>query len=125
MFWHDPITVLKRQKLNYLGDHFGVGLGNGTVAHYTAENDFQVVSEEEFAQGRDVTIVRAIPADRRFAVEQRLRQIASNPRKYHATDWNCEVFANWLTGEKPESQQVSGWAIVAVLCGVAYLGGRT
>lgn len=112
---YNSIAVITRQKMNGLGEHWGVRLPDGSVAHYTAENDLQIVPYAGFAQGREVKTVREVPAERAHEVYQRLGQIYRNPRPYHLTDWNCESFANWLIGEQPVSQQVGGWAIFALV----------
>jgi NC domain. len=120
---HYSIAVIARQKLNGLGEHWGVRFPDGSVAHYTAEGDFQIVTHDGFAQGKAVKTVREVPIEREREVYQRLGQITRNPRRYHLTDWNCESFANWLTSEKPVSQQVGGWAIFA-LVGLAIAAAR-
>lgn len=120
----NEILVITRRKLNGLGDHWGVQLSDGRVAHYTAEHDFQVISIGEFAQERDVQIVRVVPRHLNSEVQARLWNIAQKPRPYHATDWNCEIFANWLTGESATSSQVSGWAVAAVATGLLWLGAQ-
>lgn len=112
---YNSIAVITRQKMNGLGEHWGVRLSNGWVAHYTADGDFQIVTYEGFAQGKAVKTVREVPVERTHEVYRRLDLITRNPRRYHLTDWNCEIFANWLTGEQPLSQQVGGWAIFALV----------
>lgn len=117
----NPIMVISRQKLNGLGEHWGVHFPDGRVVHYTAERDLCTISIEEFSQGRDVRIVRVVPSHVNNEVLQRLNQIGRTPRPYHATDWNCEIFANWLTGERPMSQQVTGWGILGLIVGAVFL----
>lgn len=117
----NPTMVISRQKLNGLGEHLGVQLPDGQVAHYTAERNLCITSIEEFAQNKDVKVVRVIPTHTNNEVFQRLDQIRYNPRPYHITDWNCEIFANWLTGEKPVSKQVAGWGLLGLIAGVAIL----
>lgn len=121
---NNSIAVITRQKMNGLGEHWGVRLPDGSVAHYTAENHFQIVPYAGFAQGRKVKTVREVPVERAHEVYRRLDQIYRNPRPYHLTDWNCESFANWLTGEQPVSQQVGGWAIFALAAGFAIVAAR-
>lgn len=126
MFWLTsyPIAVIARQKLNGLGEHWGVLFSNGSVAHYTAGGGFQVASHEIFARGKEVRKVRDVPLQRASVVQQRLDQISRNPRPYHATEWNCETFANWLTGEEAVSQQVGFWAIALLAAGFAVIAAR-
>ena len=108
------ILVIARPKLNGLGEHFGVSVDN-RVVHYTADRGFEQVSIEEFAQGRDVRIDRLVSPGLHGEVVRRLRQIAANPRPYHAMDWNCETFANWLSGTPSVSRQVVAALGMAVL----------
>lgn len=120
------IRVLSRKKLGGLADHWGVELPNGNVAHCAPETGVQVTTAEQYAMGNDVTIIRDVPVHLHGTVLQRLQLALAERRAYHATEWNCEIFANWLTGEKPESAQVKGWAFAALaliaLTAVARLG---
>ncbi len=117
----NPILLITRRKLNGLGEHYGVRLADGTVAHYTAQRGLEITSVEEFAQGKDIQILRQLHTSMTWQVWYRLNQIISNPRPYHATKWNCEIFANWLIGETPVSQQATGWALLASLAGLLAL----
>ena len=114
LFQSSSIRVLSREKFGGFADHLGVELPNGNVAHCAPGVGVQVTTAEEFAMGHDVTILRDVPAHLHGDVFQRLRLALSERRPYHAIDWNCEVFANWLTGEKPESAQAKGWAIATL-----------
>lgn len=126
MLFHQPnqIFVIARQKLSGLGEHWGVQFTDGSVAHYTAERNLEIVSVEAFAQGRDVRIVRNVPTQLHPEVMQRLRISVFERRPYNATTWNCEIFANWLTGEKPASQQVAVWAVLSVFAGIFWLNAK-
>lgn len=111
MFYYQPnyVLVITRPKLVGVGEHWGVQLANGQVAHYTDHHNLMISSIEDFSQRRDVTIVREVSPVEAAQIPQRLQQIAINPPPYDATTWNCETFANWLTGEKPVSNQVTAW----------------
>lgn len=105
--------VICRSKLVGPGKHWGVQLPNGQVAHCCSESGVTVTTIDEFAAGRDVGIVREVPSNLHWDVMERLEQALAENRPYHPVSWNCEVFANWLTFAKPESQQVAGALIVA------------
>ena len=108
------IRIVSRKKLGGLADHWGIELPNGNVAHCAPGVGVQVTAAEQFAMGHDVITIRDVPVHMHGEVLQRLQLALSERRAYHAIDWNCEVFANWLTGEKPESAQAKGWAIAAL-----------
>ena len=112
------ILVITRAKLNGLGEHWGVQLQDGTVAHYTDDRNLLISSIEEFAQGRDVRIVREVPPHEAAQVPQRLWHIITYPRAYDAINWNCEIFANWLTGATPTSGQVTAWLVGGAVIGL-------
>lgn len=113
--FHHPILVVSRQKLVGLGDHWGVQLPDGRVAHCSSGRGVSVTTADDFAQGKDVTILRDVPEHLHGQVMQRLRLALFQQQPYDAANWNCEIFANWLTGEKPESPQVKGWAILILI----------
>ena len=81
-----PILVISWQKLNGLSEHWGVQLHDRRVAHYSAEHHFQMTSVEEFAQGKDVTIVRVVPSHLSGTAAACVRQIAQQPCAYHTTE---------------------------------------
>ncbi|MBF6570867.1 MAG: hypothetical protein IVW54_18535 [Candidatus Binataceae bacterium] len=48
-------------------------------------------------------------------VLRRVAWVEENPLAYDGIQFNCETFVNWLTGEKVESKQVTGWAVLLAL----------
>src|SRR5260221_162076 len=99
----DPILVITRPKKNGIGTHWGVRFSDDEVYDYTAEVGFRITTDEGFADGADVTTVRAIPRHMAHHVRARLEQLARNPLKYDLLNWNCETFAEWLTSGVPKS----------------------
>ncbi|MGA7178349.1 MAG: hypothetical protein WBX11_02010 [Thiobacillaceae bacterium] len=80
---------------------------------------------EEFAEGQDVTTVRKVLPHLHAEALNRLRQALFERRPYDGLNWNCEIFANWLTGEQPVSEQVRGVVVAAFIAGVLLLGAGT
>ena len=112
---YDPILVISRPKLAGPGTHWGVRFPNGQVADIVNGVGVRLLlNEEAFAEGRDIAIIREVPGHEEAEIRMRLQMALHESRPYHATLWNCEMFANWLVGEKPESPQVNGWVFLAV-----------
>jgi hypothetical protein len=70
-FNSQPIRIISRPKLTGLGEHWGVQLPDGNVAHLTPEGE-QIVSFTEFAQGRPIKEVRRAAPEQRAQIMQRL-----------------------------------------------------
>ena len=116
------ILVLSRKKAGGAVNHWGVQLPDGSVAHYRPDAGVVVTTVDRYADGQDVMVIREVPADRYRDVMERLRLARAHPRHYDALNWNCQSFANWLTGEKAESPEATGWVFVgalALLVGIA------
>lgn len=111
---HTGARIIARPKLIGIGEHWGVELPNGLVAHHSPEGE-KIVSIEEFAQQRPVKeIKRADPALNPLIMERAVAS-ARRPGTYHLTDRNCETYATWLIGDKPHSPQVLGIAILGAI----------
>lgn len=109
------MAVIAREKLSGFGDHWGVQLPNGMVAHNTEERNVHLVTYEEFAAGKSVKVIREVPSSEHRGVMWRLQAELAAGRSYDLLQYNCEIFANMVTGYKPESPQVNGWLFVALL----------
>ncbi len=108
MFFNtQPIRIISRPKLTGLGEHWGVQLPDGNVAHLTPEGE-QIVSFTEFAQGRPIKEVRRAAPEQRAQIMQRLSLSLQHRGPYRLLDRNCETYATWLLGEKPRSPHVEG-----------------
>ena len=116
---NSKILVLSRPKFGGFAQHIGVQLPDGRVAHCVPGHGVVVTAVEQYAGGEDVTIVREVPLERNWEVMERLFKALAERRPYHPVSWNCEAFANWLVGEKPESAQANGWIAVALLAALA------
>lgn len=119
MYFDDscPIRIISRPKLSGfgVGDHWGVQLPNGNVAHLTPGRGEALVSYAEFAQGLPVKEIRRIPLHLHAETIGRVIQSVSAPGQYHAIDRNCQTYANWLVGAKPESPTVQALTILSVV----------
>ena len=113
-FSNHPIRIISRPKLTGLGEHWGVQLPDGNVAHLTPEGE-QIVSFTEFAQGRPIKEVRRAAPEQRAQIMQRLSLSLQHRGPYRLLDRNCETYATWLLGEKPRSPQVEGVIFLGVI----------
>lgn len=109
-----PIRIISRPKLTGLGEHWGVQLPDGNVAHLTPDGE-HVVSFTEFAQGRPIKEIRRAAPEQRVQIMQRLSQSLQHRGPYRLVDRNCEIYATWLLGEKPRSPQVEGVVFLGLL----------
>ncbi len=109
-----PIRIISRPKLSGIGEHWGVQLPNGNVVHLTPTGE-QIVSFNDFAQGRPVKESRRAAPEQYAQVMQRVTLSVQNPGPYRILDRNCETYATWLIGEKPQSPQVLGIVILGVI----------
>ena len=109
-----PARIIARPKLSGFGEHWGVQLPDGTVAHRTQAGE-QIVSLAEFAQGRPVKEIRRAAPEHYGQIVWRATASVQNPGQYRLLDRNCETYATWLMGETPQSPQVQGVALLALL----------
>ena len=108
MFFNtQPIRIISRPKLTGLGEHWGVQLPDGNVAHLTPDGK-HVVTFAEFAQGRPIKEIRRAAPEQRAQIMQRLTLSLQHRGPYRLLDRNCETYATWLLGETPQSPQVQG-----------------
>lgn len=116
----EPVALVSRPKLALLR-HMGVMLPDGRVAHCTPERGEHVSTVEEFAAGQDVKIERIVMPEQQALTLQRIAATLATPRPYNPVTNNCETFANRSVGEKAESPQLLGIAILAGLALVTML----
>jgi len=109
-----PVRIVSRPKLSGFGEHWGVQLPDGNVAHLTTAGE-KIVSLQEFAQGRAVKEVRRAAPDHYGQIVWRAAGSTRNPGQYRLLDRNCETYATWLMGEKPQSPQVQGMLLIGLL----------
>lgn len=116
---HIPIRLVSRPKLAGPGEHVGVQLPSGHVAHRTPEGNF-LVSFEDFACGRPVRVLRNADLSQQAAITARVAATCNQPAQYRLSDNNCEHYATWLMDGAPESPQVAGLATLALVGAFAY-----
>ena len=115
------ISIIAREKLTGLGEHWGVLLPNGLVAHNTDDKGPHYVTLQEFQAGKSIKVIRKVPPAEHQSTFWRIQQEINNPQGYHLSANNCEIFANRVTGNIPESPQVKGWFFFLALIGFAAL----
>lgn len=115
--------VIRRPKLGGVGFHFGVLFTDGKVADLDGKRGVRLARLEEFAFRHRVEIVRRV--DRSLEHESRRRALHAQERarRYHVLDWNCETFANWVTGAKPMSREAGAWTAIVVVAAVLVAAG--
>lgn len=112
---HPRMAVIARDKLTGFGKHWGLLLPDGMVAHCTEDRNGHMVTFEQFAAGKPVKVIRDVPPPEHRATYWRLNAALAQPRAYDLIQYNCEIFANTITGYEPESPQVKGWLFAAGL----------
>lgn len=110
--------IIKRQKLNGFGWHFGLQLPDGKVTDFTGESQVRVLSLAKFSEGKEVICVRELNEVQLQSVYNNLQLAMTYPARYDVLDWNCESYVYWLAGEEPRSEQVSS-AVVLGLVGLS------
>lgn len=114
-------AIVSRPKLTGAGQHWGVLRANGTVAHNTTERGVEILSLQDFAASRPVTVIHTVPAQLVGLVELRISAELNAKRPYDILKNNCETFANRVMGRKEESPQVIGWTTISALLGLVAL----
>ncbi len=115
------IFIIARPKLNGIGEHWGVHLPNGWVAHNTDDKGPLYVTLQEFQAGKSIKVIRKVPPTEYNSTLMRIQQEINNPQSYHLSANNCDVFANRVTGYVPESPQVKNWVFFFALIGIVVL----
>lgn len=108
------ICEITRPKLSGIGEHAGVFLPNGQVVHHD-QGGPRIDTLEAFSQGRPVKVVRTTDRSKQWQILQRIQSLLSSPPPYRLFDSNCEHFVSEILGEKKESRQINGLAIVGLI----------
>lgn len=119
--WPPTARIISRPKLTGLGEHWGVQLPNGYVAHHTQTGE-KLVTLEQFSEGRPVKEIKRVDPTQNIEIMQRAVVTTQHPSEYRLLDRNCETYSTWLIGEKPHSPQVLGVALLgAIVIGATLL----
>lgn len=108
------ICEITRPKLSGIGEHAGVLLPNGQVVHH-GQGGPRIDTLEAFSQDRPVKVVRTTDQSKQWQIHQRIQSLLSRPPAYRLFDSNCEHFVSEILGEKRESRQINGLAIVGLI----------
>ena len=120
LFSPQPLALISRPKLAVLR-HIGILLPDARVAHCTPDRGEHISSIEEFAAGKDVKIEHVVRREQQLSILQRVAAAMAAPSAYNVATNNCETFANRIVGEKAESPQLAGVAILVGLALIALL----
>ena len=101
-----PIRMIARPKLSGIGEHVGVQLPSGHVAHKTPKG-IEVVSLLEFAQGKPVLEIHQVSRSAQSTAMQRMFESMQSMQQYRLLDSNCEHFASYVLTGKAESRQAN------------------
>jgi hypothetical protein len=91
--------------------HVGVIVSESLVAHNSPDNNVEVISIEQFAQGRLIRTKRSTDVNPGALLAQ-LEKIKKENQRYCPLSFNCEHFANKLLGNNKGSEQLL--AVVAL-----------
>jgi hypothetical protein len=111
------MSVIARPKTHGGGEHWGVLLPDGSVAHNTPERGEHISTLAEFAANLTLRVVRDVPPAHFYESVERIRIAVQSPTAqlaYHPTKNNCQSFANRVTGEAPRSPAVEGVGLLAL-----------
>ena len=108
------MSVIARPKIRGGGEHWGVLMPGGRVAHNTPERGEHIASLLEFAPGGRFRVVRHVLPEHFHASMNRIQASIRSPGAYHPTKNNCQTFANRVTGEAPRSPAVEGVGLLAL-----------
>lgn len=103
--------------------HVGTYMGNGMVFHHHWKNDAEVISLQQFANGKKVTLIEDGVADT-YAFFSRVQYALNNPRPYDFVNHNCEHATSYVRGGIASSPQVAFWGTLALFAAGTYVLSR-
>lgn len=111
---HEFVGQVSRPKLAGPGLHKGVLLPDGNVAHMQP-GGAQVVTLDEFSQGRPVTFETAAPEPLYQQIQRRAYASIGRTLPYDWVNRNCEHYSSWVLTGKAESAQVTAAVILSLI----------
>lgn len=101
------VARVSRPKLrNMPGEHEGVLLPDGRVAHVTAGRFPEIVSYQQYAEGLPVRLISELEPSQTSAAIRRLNVLLRQRAPYDFLVGNCETFSRKVMGEPGVSWQV-------------------
>lgn len=119
------IARISRPKLNAPGQHEGVQILDGRVAHTSAGTNTQVCSFAEFAAGHCVRLEYLVPQTLSMHALNVLNTEIQRNARYDLLNYNCEIFARQVTLQQPVSPQVRFWMAALGIVGIWYASNQT
>lgn len=108
------IARISRPKLHQMpGEHEGILLPDGRVAHICAGRNPEIVSFADYAQDLPVRLVAQLPREQNDAAISRLNALLRGRAPYDFLFGNCETFARKVMGEPGVSWQIVTAGILA------------
>lgn len=105
--------ILQRPK--GLVTHQGIALPGGGVFHNAPEKGEHVTTFPEFAQGKDVTVLKSKPEERLMTLH-RVQAAMKNPQKYSLLSNNCEhTVSRAKKGVSSSPQLIFGFVVFGLL----------
>lgn len=105
------VARVSRPKLhNMPGEHEGVLLPDGRVAHICAGRHPEIVSFQDYAQGLQVRLLAELDVSQTSHAIARLNALLRERVPYDFLFGNCETFARKVMGEPGISWQIVGAA---------------
>lgn len=111
-----PLREISRPKLYGPGEHVGVQLPTGYVAHKT-QDGIKIEPLHAFAQGLPVTEKRRATSSTFLPAQARFQDALQTMHQYDVLDSNCEHFASYVLTGKKESRQIN-FLILAGIAGI-------
>lgn len=114
------ISLISRPKLNLLGIHYGVCLGNGNVID-VQQDGIKLIPITDFSRG----FKTSIESSRWIGGNELLQTLSEHKTfKYDIFENNCEHVSRKIVEKKKISKQLTFFAIIAAIGLLLYLGSR-
>ncbi|GMU68254.1 MAG: hypothetical protein AMXMBFR37_05870 [Steroidobacteraceae bacterium] len=94
--------------------HVGAYYGNGKVFHNHWKNGAEIISMEEFASGKTITVLEQGVADQ-YAFFIRVQQALSAPRPFNFLTNNCEHATSLVRSGVAASPQVTFYGVLGLV----------
>jgi lecithin:retinol acyltransferase len=123
LYFREPLAVISCPRGGVFR-HVGILLPDGRVAHCAPSRGEHISTVEEFAAGQDVTIERLLTPEQCASSLRRIAEAMCAPKAYDGLTNNCEMFVNRMIGQRSESPQLQGAALLIGLAALARWAAR-